>query len=115
MSRPTFTIDHQLVSPALEEPVAVLYEDVFGMTALRHEICVEIPGGAGDEAINWTLEWRDASAGAYKTTGRFYIARWEQRWRGGANSCNGFDETVPDETVKAFGAHASLDEQYIRV
>lgn len=96
--RPRFTLDHDMVSPATEDPIDVLYEDVFGMTALRHDICINIPDGAGDEVIGWTLEWEGE-----KRTGSFHIARWEQRWRGGANSCNGFDETVPDETIKNFG------------
>lgn len=78
----------------------VLYEDVFGMTALRLDITIPIPDGQGDEKIEWTMTYPHTGE---KRNNSFHIARWEQKIRGGFFSCNGFDETVPQETVELLG------------
>jgi hypothetical protein len=69
------------------------------MTALRYDISTFIEDGMGDEKIGWTLSWQDS----HKSNGAFRIPRWEQKWRGGFFSCNGFDMTVPEGTVKDLG------------
>ena len=85
------------------QDVDVLYEDVFGMTALRYNLSTKIEDGTGDQKITWKLSWKGSKKGALECEGSFHIARWEQRWRGGFFSCNGFDMTVPEGTVKDLG------------
>jgi hypothetical protein len=77
----------------------VLYQDIFGMTALRYNISTIIEDGTGDEKIGWTLTWQNG----HESKSAFRIPRWEQKWRGGFFSCNGFDMTVPEGTVKDLG------------
>lgn len=85
------------------QDVDVLYEDVFGMTALRYNLSTKIEDGTGDQKISWKLSRKGAKKGTLECEGFFHIARWEQRWRGGFFSCNGFDMTVPEGTVKDLG------------
>src|SRR5579862_3534147 len=74
------------------------------MTALRYNISTKIPDGTGDEKIGWSLDWHGKETGKdFQNTGQFHIPKWEQKWRGGFFSCNGFDMTVPEGTVKDFG------------
>lgn len=74
------------------------------MTALRYNINTQIPDGTGDEKIGWNMVWDGKEKGKeYHNTGVFHIARWDQKWRGGFFSCNGFDMTVPEGTVKDLG------------
>jgi len=77
----------------------ILYEDVFDMVAIRWDLEFNIPDGDGDEVIEWEFKWNSQ----HHEKGRFHIARMDEKWRGGFFSCNGFDETVPEGVVKAFG------------
>lgn len=77
----------------------VLYNDIFGMVALRFDISMPIPEGLGDERIEWSMHHN----GQQKQANVFNIPRWEQKVRGCFFSCNGFDETVPQETVELLG------------
>jgi hypothetical protein len=72
----------------------VLYEDLFNMRAYRINLQIELRTGKGDEKVAWIIDWGDYSTGAM-----FYIARYDQKWRGGFFSCNGFDASVPKQTV----------------
>lgn len=84
----------------VSQSTTVLYEDVFNMTAIRLDITMPIPDGFGDEKIDWTLTYPHNNT---KRANKFHIARWGQKIRGGFFSCNGFDETVPQETVDLLG------------
>jgi hypothetical protein len=92
--RPELSFDHEF-----EQDCHVLYEDIFGMTALRYNISTIIEDGTGDEKIGWSITWQKG----HESHGAFHIPRWEQKWRGGFFSCNGFDMTVPEGTVKDLG------------
>lgn len=97
--RPTLSFDHEFT-----QGVDVLYDNIYGLTALRYNLSTQIPDGVGDEKIKWNLDWEGREKGKeYHETGEFHIARWEQKWRGGFFSCNGFDMTVPEGTVKQLG------------
>lgn len=73
----------------------VLYDNLFGMRAYRVNINIELRRGTGDERIDWKIDWGDNS-----TNGSFYIAQYDQKWRGAFFSCNGFDATVSKEVAK---------------
>jgi hypothetical protein len=74
------------------------------MTALRYNINTTIGEGIGDDKIAWTLTWENTTNGDRRQDkGLFHIPRWDQKWRGGSFSCNGFDMTVPEGTVKDLG------------
>jgi hypothetical protein len=90
-------------SGEFSQDVDVLYENIFGMTALRYNLSTKIADGTGDQKISWKLSWNGPKKGLHECEGLFHIARWEQRWRGGFFSCNGFDMTVPEGTVKDLG------------
>ena len=93
------SFDHEFA-----QTLDVLYDNIFGMTALRYNISTKIPDGTGDEKIGWSLDWHGKETGKdFQNTGQFHIPKWEQKWRGGFFSCNGFDMTVPEGTVKDFG------------
>jgi hypothetical protein len=68
---------------AVQQDVVTLYEDIWGMTAIRVDLAIPIPDGKGDERIDWKLEWPSWKP----KEGAFHIPRWEQRWRGGFFSC----------------------------
>ena len=80
--------------PKLDYDWEVLYDDLFGMRAYRIHISIELREGEGDDPIRWKINWNDESI----TEGVFHIARYDQKWRGGFFSCNGFDATVPEQT-----------------
>lgn len=97
--RPTLSFDKEF-----KQTCEVLYEDVFGMTALRYNINTMIEDGTGDVKVGWTLAWEGSDGQQqHKNSGLFNIPRWDQKWRGGFFSCNGFDMTVPEGTVKDLG------------
>jgi hypothetical protein len=73
------------------------------MTALRYNISTKIEDGVGDQRINWSLTWQNAKRALHDNAGRFFIARWDQKWRGGFFSCNGFDMYVPEASAKDLG------------
>lgn len=83
----------------VQQETTVLYEDVFGMVALRFDLTLPIPDGFGDQAVRWSVEF----GGEPPASNTFHIPKWDQKWRGGFHSCNGFDETVPQETVELLG------------
>ncbi|CAF1415609.1 unnamed protein product [Adineta ricciae] len=70
----------------------ILYENIFDLRAYRVNIFIRIPPGENDEKISWKIDW-----GEKVTTGQFYIAQFNQKWRGGFFSCNGFDATVTED------------------
>lgn len=70
----------------------ILYENVFDMCAYRINLRIEIPGGEGDEKILWKIDWDE-----FLSDGFFYIARYNQKWRGGFFSCNGYDASISKE------------------
>lgn len=72
----------------------ILYDNIFNLCVYRMNLFIEIRTGEGDEKIIWKIDWGDK-----KTEGTFYIARCEQKWRGGFFSCNGFDAYVPERVV----------------
>ncbi|CAF1549219.1 unnamed protein product, partial [Rotaria sordida] len=69
-----------------------LYENLFNMQAYRINLNIELPKGKDDEKIDWIINWED-----FTTNGTFYIAQYDQKWRGAFFSCNGFDATVSKE------------------
>ncbi|CAF3052953.1 unnamed protein product [Rotaria sp. Silwood2] len=69
-----------------------LYENLFNMRAYRINLNVELRRGSNDEKVAWTIDWGDDI-----TNGMFYIAQYDQKWRGAFFSCNGFDATVTKE------------------
>ena len=77
----------------------ILYDDIFGMVAIRLDLSMPIPNGFGDERIEWELKYN----GKVREKNVFYIPHWDQKIRGCFFSCNGFDETVPQETVELLG------------
>ena len=70
----------------------ILYENVFNMRAYRINLTIALPPGEGDEKILWQIDWDE-----FSSNGSFYIARYDQKWRGGFFSCNGYDATTPKE------------------
>jgi hypothetical protein len=72
----------------------ILYENIFELRAYRVNLFIEIRSGEGEDKIIWEIDWGDK-----KTDGSFYIARRDQKWRGGFFSCNGFDAYVPEQVV----------------
>lgn len=98
-SRPKLSFDKEF-----NQDCDVLWEDIFGMTALRYNINTMIEDGTGDVKVGWTLNWDGSDAQKeHQNTGLFNIPRWNQKWRGGFFSCNGFDMTVPEGKVKDLG------------
>lgn len=91
---PRLTWDHDLVH--IEEP-DVLYRDIFGFVATRHQLSFHIPDGLGDERVSWKLEAQEGTPQG--DSGTFSLPKWDQAWRGGFLSCNGFDETVTEVRV----------------
>jgi hypothetical protein len=67
----------------------MLYDNLFDMRIYRINISIPLHDGDGDDEIKWKINWGD-----HITQGSFYIARYNQKWRGGFFSCNGFDATV---------------------
>ncbi|CAF0953173.1 unnamed protein product [Adineta steineri] len=78
--------------PKLEHTWEILYDNLFNMRIYRINISIELRNGEGDDEIGWKIDWGD-----YKTVGLFHIARYNQKWRGGFFSCNGFDATVSEQ------------------
>jgi hypothetical protein len=72
----------------------ILYENLFDLCIYRVNIFIELRPGEGDDKIIWKVDWGDK-----KTDGSFFIARRDQKWRGGFFSCNGFDAYVPEQVV----------------
>jgi hypothetical protein len=72
----------------------ILYENIFDLRAYRINLFIEIRAGEGEDKIIWKIDWGDK-----KNDGWFYIARRDQKWRGGFFSCNGFDAYVPEQVV----------------
>ncbi|CAF0795217.1 unnamed protein product [Adineta ricciae] len=70
----------------------ILYDNIFNMRAYRVNISIELRHGDGDDRIGWKIDWSDRI-----TEGAFHIARYNQKWRGGFFSCNGFDATVSEQ------------------
>jgi hypothetical protein len=79
--------------PKLDYNCEILYDNICHMRAYRINISIELRDGEGDDEIRWKIDWGDHS-----TDGLFRIARYNQKWRGGFFSCNGFDATVPEQT-----------------
>jgi hypothetical protein len=79
--------------PKLDYNWEVLYDNICNMRAYRINISIELRDGEGDDDIHWKIDWGDRL-----TDGLFRIARYNQKWRGGFFSCNGFDATVPEQT-----------------
>ncbi|CAF0963286.1 unnamed protein product [Rotaria sp. Silwood1] len=77
--------------PKLDYHWEVLYDNLFDMQIYRINISIELRQGEGDDEIKWKINWGD-----YITEGLFCIARYNQKWRGGFFSCNGFDATVTE-------------------
>ena len=71
----------------------ILYDNICNMRAYRINISIELRDGENDDQIRWKIDWGD-----HLTDGLFHIARYNQKWRGGFFSCNGFDATVPEQT-----------------
>jgi hypothetical protein len=79
--------------PKLNYNWEILYDNICNMRAYRINISIELRDGEGDDEIHWKIDW-----GNHLTNGIFRIARYNQKWRGGFFSCNGFDATVPEQT-----------------
>ena len=79
----------------IESDWEILYENLFDMRVYRINLTIGLPSGEGDEKILWKIDW-----GEFSTDGLFYIARYDQKWRGGFFSCNGFDATIPKERAE---------------
>ncbi|CAF3487666.1 unnamed protein product [Rotaria sp. Silwood1] len=77
--------------PKLDYHWEVLYDNLSDMQIYRINISIELRQGEGDDEIKWKINWGD-----YITEGLFCIARYNQKWRGGFFSCNGFDATVTE-------------------
>lgn len=75
----------------------VLYENLFDMRAYRINLHVELRLGDDDDKIRWIIDWGDHSS-----DGVFYIAQYNQKWRGGFFSCNGFDSGVSKPVIDDF-------------
>ncbi|CAF1449810.1 unnamed protein product [Rotaria sordida] len=78
-----------------------LYENLFDMRAYRINLNIELRRGSSDEKIEWTIDWGDNI-----TNGMFYIAQYDQKWRGAFFSCNGFDATVSKELASGLTYNA---------
>ena len=76
----------------IEHRWEVLFENLFDMRAYRVDLSIELRPGQGDDEIGWKIDWGDS-----QTEGMFRIARYDQKWRGGFFSCNGFDATVSEQ------------------
>jgi hypothetical protein len=74
----------------------ILYDNLFDMRAYRVNLYIELREGEGDEKIVWKIDW-----GNDTTSGSFYIAQYNQKWRGAFFSCNGFDSTVSKDGIKS--------------
>ncbi len=74
----------------------VLYEDIFGFTAWRLNLSIEILPIKGDTMVSWKVVWAHEGANDKLETGSFAVAGRDAKWRGGFFSCNGFDATVPE-------------------
>lgn len=83
----------------VQQHVDVLYEELFGMQALRFNLELDVEDGVGDQRVEWTLTWK----GQQQKQGAWHVPRRQQKWRGGSHSCNGFDETVPEGTIADLG------------
>ena len=78
--------------PKIDFNWEVLYDDFFNMRIYRVNISIELRDGQGDDEIRWKIDWND-----HQTDGLFRIARYNQNWRGGFFSCNGFDASVSEQ------------------
>ena len=87
--RPTIEFSSEV---RVEYDWEILYDNICNMRAYRINISIELREGEGDDKIHWKINW-----GNYSTDGLFHIARYNQKWRGGFFSCNGFDATVPEQ------------------
>jgi hypothetical protein len=83
--------------PKLDFSWELFYEKLFNMQIYRINISIEFPNGEGDDEINWKINWGD-----HISKGLFHIARYNQKWRGGFFSCNGFDASVTEEEKSKF-------------
>ena len=79
--------------PQLDYNWEILYDNIFNMRVYRINLSIELRDGDGDDEIRWKIHWGDRIS-----EGLFRIARYDQKWRGGFFSCNGFDATVPEQT-----------------
>ncbi|CAF1396767.1 unnamed protein product [Adineta steineri] len=70
----------------------ILYENLYNLNIYRVNLFIELRSGEDDDKIIWIIDWGDK-----KTTGLFFIPRYNQKWRGGFFSCNGFDAYVPKQ------------------
>jgi hypothetical protein len=66
----------------VKQDTVVLYQDIWGMKALRFDLEIPIPDGTGDLKVGWTLDWNEEHR-----SNTFHVPKWEQRWRGGFFSC----------------------------
>jgi hypothetical protein len=87
----------------------ILYKNLFNMCAYRVNLFIELRSGEGDDKIIWKIDWGDQT-----TDGRFFIARSDQKWRGGFFSCNGFDAYVPEEIASSL-TYSSVWEHLLSV
>jgi hypothetical protein len=78
--------------PKLDYNWEILYDNLHDMRAYKINLSIELRNGEGDDEIGWKINW-----GNYITEGLFRIARYNQKWRGGFFSCNGFDASVSDQ------------------
>lgn len=78
----------------------VLYEDIFGMTAWRINLTVQLSGSDQDTNVSWRVTWPHEDKEDCIENGRFAVANNGAQWRGGFFSCNGFDATVPVDLAK---------------
>jgi len=86
----------------IEEPEwEVLYEDVFGLTAWRVSVALELSDADTDTNVSWTVTWPHDDREDKLEKGRFAVANNGAKWRGGFFSCNGFDATVPLDLAKS--------------
>ena len=78
--------------PKLDYTWDILYDNLFNLRIYRVNISIELPDGEGDDDIQWKIDWTD-----HISEGLFRIARYNQKWRGGFFSCNGFDASVSEQ------------------
>lgn len=79
----------------------VLYESIFGMTAWRINLTVQLFDTDSDTNVSWKIIWPHEDKEDFIEQGRFAVANNNARWRGGFFSCNGFDATVPEDLAKS--------------
>ncbi|CAF1083207.1 unnamed protein product [Rotaria sp. Silwood1] len=72
----------------------ILYDNIFDMRAYRINLYIELRNSNDDEKICWKIDWGD-----YSTNGLFYIAQYDQKWRGAFFSCNGFDIAMSKQVI----------------